>query len=293
MNKRFLNCVTLGLASQLVCCCAEAPNDADVGRTASAIVGGSEAWLNSAVALTTTQCDPAGDNPLICSALLISPTVVLTAAHCVSLAINTSACPSGIDPTKWQTFSVAVGCHDVVSGCPAANWKPLAYAPVIYPGNDHDIAILHLAAPVTQKPTRLASPARLAEIAAGDNVTLYGWGYTAENGPASPVLQSITRPIASIPLDRLGLPAIKEQMFDTVNGTNPYVGTNHGDSGGPSLVFRDGEWFSLGVIQAGAYDSAGTDLGLVPYYFSWILSQASDFPPQSLLPSAQILSILG
>jgi len=260
----------------------------DLGKQSQAIVGGNEAWLNSAVAVTTTQCQLPAANPAVCSALLISPTTVITARHCVSFSA-TSSCPAGVDPSKLGTFRVAVGCHDIVNNCPAANWKALASI-VTYPGSDHDIAILHLAQAVTIKPTRLASPARVAEIKAGDSVTLYGWGMAAQNGYMSPVLKSFATPIQSIPLVQPGIQT-NPQTFAATCETNPYVGTNYGDSGGPTLVLRDGEWFTVGVTQGGSYGSSWTQLGLVPYYFNWILSQGSDFPAQSWLPSAQIAAV--
>lgn len=291
MKRSILRYVALGAVVLATCACAGTADEGSVEETSAAIVGGNEAWLDSAVAIATTQCDPEGDNPAHCSGLLISPTLVLTAAHCVFYRVAGDACPNAISPSLWQTFSVAVGCHDLVDGCPAANWIPLASEPIIYPGDDHDLAVLRLAAPVSVKPMRLASPGRLPEIVAGNDVTLYGWGQTAETGPISAVLRSLTRSIYSIPFNRKGFTP-QDDCFDTETDLDPYVGANHGDSGGPALVFRDGEWFSLGVIQGGGYNSSHTNHELVPYYFSWILSQASDFPAQSLLPSAQILSII-
>ena len=262
-----------------------------VTSSSQAIVGGNEAWLNSAVALRTSQCSllPAQD-PAICSGLLISPTTVLVARHCVSYPAN-AYCKSGIDPNQPGTFQVAVGCHDILNDCPSANWKPVANAPngiVVHPTDD--IAIVHLAQAVSATPTRLVSPSRLAEIAVGDSVALYGWGKTAQDGYMSPVLMSVVRSILSIPLRLPGIPFMPG-VFAVANQTNPYIGTNNGDSGGPAVVFRDGEWFSLGVTQGGSYGSDRTDLGLIPYYFQWILNGSSDFPAQSWLPSAQIIAV--
>jgi len=258
-----------------------------VEEEARAVRGGGEAWLDSAVGLTTRQCTiPPGVSPAICGGLLISPTTVLTAQHCVRLS-SVDGCPNGIDPTQWSTFSVAVGCHNTLT-CPAQNWKPLASQPEFFFEDGHDIAVLHLAEAVSVKPTRLASPARLAEIKVGDMVTLHGWGYTSINGPKSEVLKSVSRPIAQLPLVLRsgGVDYPVEEVFQT--STTENAGAGPGDSGGPTLVFRDGEWFTLGVIQSGTSATSGNDHALVPYYFDWILSRSQDLPRQSLLSSAQI-----
>jgi hypothetical protein len=285
-KHRSVFCVTVLLLSS---CGGEKIRQESVSTQQQPIVGGSEAWLDSAVAVKTTQCTFSGNFPAACTALLISPTAVVTAKHCVS-HFPTTTCPNGIDPNKTSTFSVAVGCHDIVNSCPADHWIGLAAAPVLAPGTDDDVAVLHLVRSVTAKPTRLASPARLAEIKAADSVTMYGWGHTTENGTGSPILMSVARPIESIPFNVPGFDP-KAYAFSTTCGLNPYVGTDSGDSGGPTLVLRDGEWFTLGVIQEGAYGSMRNLHGLVPYYFDWLLQQATDAPAQSLLPSAQISAV--
>jgi hypothetical protein len=258
-----------------------------VAEKRSAIVGGSEAWLDAAVALTSTQCTFTGV-PVLCSGLLISPSVVLTARHCV-ISSPVPSCPNGVDITKWDTFRVAVGCHDIANGCPSGNWKALASMPTAAEGN-YDLAILHLAEAVSVKPTRLATPARLAEITAGDLVEEYGWGKTAETGSASEVLNAVSMPIVAIPsVGVRGMPD-SPYLFLVATGQNPYVGTEHGDSGGPTLVFRDGEGFSLGVMSGGVSGSAFNADTLVPFLLEWILSNTSDLPAQSWLPSAQVVA---
>jgi hypothetical protein len=273
----------LAITFAIVSVACDMSRDSPIGPVATveqAIRGGAEAWLETAVAIRTTQCAHFSDPvPVHCTGLLISPTVVLVAAHCVLWPAD-AAHPAGLDPAKWQTIQVAVGCHNITTPSSCGTWVGLApngveRHPSFTPDNQglfYDAAILHLAAPVAIPPTRLFAPARMAELKKGDQITPYGWGDT-QSGQVSPVLKSIALTLQEVGSSRLYLPSND-------------VGLGEGDSGGPELVLRDGEWFSAGINS--------TIGGGVPvsYVFDWIMSRATDIGPQSYLPSAQMIAIL-
>ncbi|MEO5730934.1 MAG: trypsin-like serine protease, partial [Byssovorax sp.] len=74
--------VGLLLASTSGCLVAtETESEADIGEIASPVIGGTAATQNqifSAVALLAP-----GDPDYVCSGILIAPSVVVTAAHCI------------------------------------------------------------------------------------------------------------------------------------------------------------------------------------------------------------------
>jgi hypothetical protein len=278
-------------------CGSASPSDAaeEVSRSEQAIVGGEDGYLDSAVAIRTTQCpnyeDAGYGVPIHCTGLLISPTVVLTAAHCVSNAQQGSHPP--VSPIA-STFSVAIGCHNITTPDACTNWVPLAPDPdgiqpyALYPGSvTYDVALLRLATPTTVKPTRLLAPARKVEINDGDMVSMYGWGWTEDVAP-SPVLQFAEAPISS------WNSCLPSGLCRFGTGSPPYYLPSawEGDSGGPVLVERDGEWFTAGVYHGGGGLNQTPSLHMfVPWFFSWIASHTPDLPAQSYLPSAQFIPL--
>jgi len=156
-----------------------------------------------------------------CSGTIIAAEWVLTAQHC-----------SGSD------MSVQVGNVNLGQGT-ASDVDRTAASP------DGDILLLHLSTSIDTTYMKLGS----ADPATGSQNSIYGWGRTKDNDPASPVLKTATVQVTGSSTDAFGGRAIASKGVDGAAW--------HGDSGGPQIA--DG--VQVGVCSTGnnsGHDPNGT-----------------------------------
>jgi hypothetical protein len=305
-GRQWTKCSALAAGAALIGCSGGGATDGpeEVQAQEQAIWAGDDSMRLGVVAIQTDQCE---SSPHHCAGLLISPTVVATAAHCLyhPKEFADAAHKEGVYPTG--VFRVAIGCRDLGplrtwpppedSPCPLSAWTNVVHAEV-YPGYQYhgpdDIGLLHLETPTTVRPTRLLGPGFLSTLSVGDMVTTYGWGLTEA------LDLSRTQLTAQMPISDLS-----EKTTETGWPTNDdRTGPANGDSGTPFLVQRDGEWLTIGPYS-GSFTwgrDAHADSFYYPAYFDWITSpdrfawdpnRVPDLPPQALLPAAQIMAVLG
>lgn len=242
--------------------------------------------LPSIAALISTQGGGSDLDRHFCGGSVITPTFILTAAHCL-VGESTSS------------FKVVVGREVLSSGAgvtltpkritinPAYNSTTLAY----------DVALVELSTATAQTPIPIVPP---NTDSTGQNALVAGWGSLSDNGaagqPSSDQLAGAVIPVlADAPCAAYGdydpsvmLCAGGPQSDRPANSQND---TCYGDSGGPLYVDKPG-----GGLQLAGITSHGltTYCGQSPDVFTWLASPAIQTfingvtnPPAPALAAAQ------
>nr|WP_042198435.1 serine protease [Kibdelosporangium sp. MJ126-NF4]CEL23399.1 secreted trypsin-like serine protease [Kibdelosporangium sp. MJ126-NF4]CTQ96865.1 secreted trypsin-like serine protease [Kibdelosporangium sp. MJ126-NF4] len=206
-----------------------APAQAIIGGTPTAI--GNTPWLGYISKQDGTWGLPmAGSDKLGgCGGALVTPTKVLTAAHCVMV----------FGEPKY--FTLGRGTNTATTGgvvaSVASTWMPPG---AMDPWGNKDFAVLTLATPVKGYATLpLVTSKETWLYDEGMPATVAGWGRTAEDGEASPTLNQVTIPLVG---DDSCVAAyadfvVKVDRVNHVCGGVPEGGKApcHGDSGGPLI----------------------------------------------------------
>ena len=248
-------------------------------RTVTRIVGGFNAPRRMAPWQISVQQLREGSWQNFCGGSLISPSWVLTAAHCFTDP------RTGVRNRFEDDFRMMYGSQSLAAGGEYRRAERI----VIHEGYDprrnvHDIALVRLAEPLPGAQTvQLQSP-RLNRVfgSPGACAVVTGWGRLEDGGPRPDRLQAVDLPI----IDNATCGSIYPGVYPIGEITDGQVCAGYeqgrldtcvGDSGGP-LVVPGGPtgWTQIGVVSYGWRCAAPRAYGVytrVSSYIDWILDR--------------------
>lgn len=243
------------LVGLLACCAAAACTYADEhALQRQEIVGGETAGSKEfpfAVAIDMLPYE----FPAECTGTLVSPTLVLTAAHCV----YDSTRPGISLPAELRAIVGRRRLADTSTGSVHAVSEVLVHPRYVDLALGYDVAFLRLATPSSAKLAEIASPVGPSDRTLWEPAALattIGYGTTDENDPDPEIdwLRKVTVPIVSDAV--AAQPSWYGGTFrpeTMVAAGYPEGGADScfGDSGGPLLVAGRNHWKVVGVTSWG------------------------------------------
>lgn len=264
-----------------------------VATPAAAVVGGSPATPGSFPSLAFISDNLGGGETAYCTGTVVSPDVVMTAAHCL---VNDS---EALEPPGG--FSVTTGTLDP-SQDPGQTYAASAVAidPSFNPSVDSsDAGVIVLATTTSAPPVTLADAADAAELAnpLGVGIVIAGWGLTSEGATAEPATLQ-TAPMTTQTGFYCSQHGADLGFDESSEFCAPGAGTVavcNGDSGGPAFAQgAGGDEIELGMIDrdAGCDPTQPSIFTSVDAVAAWVQGEIAANPPlsQAAAPAASSTS---
>ncbi|MFD4510150.1 trypsin-like serine protease [Streptomyces sp. NPDC058457] len=205
------------------------------------IIGGGTTTISSAPWMAQLWYDGT-DISFFCGGTVVSPTKILTAAHCVrdenGKAYNWAA--NGYIVTGTASLPDGTDLHGGTVTRVARQWNHPSFSPTTI---NNDIAVLTLTKPVKATPIRLTTSTDTTSYKAGTSAKVYGWGRTSSTSDdISETLKTATLPMQSDGTcsGYFGSLYTKTHMVcagkPATGSDTGSTATCNGDSGGPLVV---------------------------------------------------------
>lgn len=256
MNSRRWRAAGLALLCTLLPVGAVAPGAATASPGAAAsIVGGKIAKIADFPSLAFISARDKKGGGFDCTGTVISPRVILTAAHCIE-----DLDAGGLTPADEYTVTTGFVNPHQAKGADLIRVAGTHVFPEFDPGIVRgDAGVLILATPTAAPPISLATAADAGLYLGGSEVVVAGWGLRRADSTAAPrrlrtASTLIQKPSfckqKTRPFEPTYSPA--KQMC-TLELPARKVGDCFGDSGGPAIASRpDGSAVEIGVTSTGA-----------------------------------------
>jgi secreted trypsin-like serine protease len=288
-----------GSAALLGLCCALlsgllTPTVAPAAGARASIIGGDVASIADFPSLAFIAAEDGAGQGFSCTGTVISPRLILTAAHCVENLSTGGFTPAG----EYLVLTGRANPHQAGQG-DVFRVKSTHVFPGFDPGPAHgDAALLVLTGPTVAPAISLATAADGTLYAGGAPVLLAGWGLTSASAGAPPDNLHST---ANVVLDPSSCKARTRSFYRpystglqmcTSDPPDHANGGCFGDSGGPVIAHRDdGTAVEIGVTSTGG-PSCSTKLPNIftradrvsAWASEWVAATESGGPPPQLKP---------
>ncbi|WP_217624268.1 trypsin-like serine protease [Streptomyces sp. TRM64462] len=250
---------------------------------AARIIGGQETTISSAPWMAQLYFRDSSGAGYFCGGVVIAPTKVATAAHCVKGIrwYETGTVVVGTDQLPTTNADGSLDYHGGEARGAYRQWNHPQYSPYTV---NNDVAVLTLTSPVSVKTLPLAQPTDSALYQPGLDGKVYGWGRTSSTNPDS-ASQTLKVADADIVSDADCATAYPDGFIagSMLCAGAPPTGddatsetTCNGDSGGPLVV----QGKLVGIVSWGDEDcSAAGKYGVyakVSTYSAHIQSRVDD-----------------
>ncbi len=251
---RLIALAALTFAGWVIPGCVGVEETSPLGQSESTIVGGAAETGYASVGAFVE------DGETFCTGTLVSPTVIVTAAHCVE----------EIRSVRGLSFFFGADTNRPSRGAsiPLASVHP---HPDYRTNEDADIAVVILESASSVTPMALPST-NMSAAWKGRDLLFIGYGITSATTDAAGEKRSVEIPITDVnPL--------------TFRYSGRGVNTCNGDSGGPALAQQAGKNELVGVTSWGDEDCRefGVNTRVDPY-LAWIRSFMNGTPPPTSTP---------